>query len=200
MYVNVSCVIIRIFSSPDSWEGRLPERRVRAAQHRPQSRPDVWGNINSELQNSICLKSVYHLNDSDGLFLCPGLHLSSVYEVSQLCRGAVQALWAVPRHRRPARSCGPHEVRILMWHELLHHRQNVVFLWTHSVFVYREDLTMLRQEVQDLHASLKVRWSLGSEQRCVNGRFVQRLDCVSAFVCVHLIRRNGGSLENSRRS
>lgn len=59
---------------------------------------------------------------------------------------------------------------------------------------------MLRQEVQDLHASLKVRWSLGSEQRCVNGRFVQRLDCVSAFVCVHLIRRNGGSLENSRRS
>ena len=200
MYVNASCVIILILSSPDSWEGRLPERRVRAAQHRPQSRPDVWGNMNSELQNWICLNSIYHLNDSDGLCLCPGLHLSSVYEISQLCRGAVQALWAVPWHRRPARSCGPHEVRWYWCGKLLRSWQNVVFLWTHSIFVYREDLTMLRQEVQDLHASLKVQWSLWSEQRCVNGQFVRRLDCVSVFVCVHLIRRNDGSLESSRRS
>lgn len=141
--------------------------------------------------------------DSDGVFLCSGLHLSSVYEVSQLCGGAVQTLWAVSWYRRPARSCGPHSVRCS--------DINITFVMTKSltswwkwqkfdVYIYvnalfREDLTMLRQEVQDLHASLKVQSSFWGELRCVNGRFIQRL-----FVCFNLIRRKDGSLESSRRS
>lgn len=83
-------------------------------------------------------------------FCFSGLHLSSVHEVSQLCRGAVQALWAVPWYRRPPCSCGPHSVRLIItlhtvnydrvWHCGALIEVNFICLFIHSVLLLGKTL------------------------------------------------------------
>lgn len=59
LIVQECCYTFRLFwamfCSSDSWEGRLPECRVRAAQHRPQPRWDVWGNVDGRPLFCCCI-------------------------------------------------------------------------------------------------------------------------------------------------
>lgn len=70
---------------------------------------------------------------------------------------------------------------------------------------WREDLSMLRQEVQDLHASLKVKNEILKQAPAVQST-LYALSHRSLFkyfnvcICFHLVRRNAGSLESSRKS
>lgn len=131
------------------------------------------------------------LIDTDNMFPCSGLHLSSVHEVSQLCWGALSSLWTVPWHRRPARSCGALTVRPREGKAIETNCADCIL----NFFLFKGRISQCcgKRSRTCMCLSRYRRVSLSNRGVCFLSYF---LHCV----CVYLFRRKGGSLGSSRKS
>lgn len=133
-----------------------------------------------------------------------GLYLSSVHEISQLCWGAFQTLWAVSRHWRSPCSHGPHSVSGdanedgIDWCDL----QCVIdSLWRCLWFPFRIKGRSINAAAR---GSGPARVPQGEDKRLDQVAYVASdshspSDMILFKKC-HLIRRSAGSLVSSRKS